>query len=136
MSRSSVPSPIVIDASALVELLLRTPKSRLIEGAIGDAPLIAPDLINPEVVQCLRGLERGGKLTPDRAAKALGRLAEGAVSCLPTSPLLEHAWSLRHNLSAYDACYVALARSLGCPLLTFDGPLTRVPRLGLALIVV
>lgn len=54
MSRSFAPSPIVIDASALVELLLQTAKGPLIGRAIGDAPLIAPDLVNPEVAQSLR----------------------------------------------------------------------------------
>jgi predicted nucleic acid-binding protein len=136
MSRPSAPSPIVIDASALVELLLVTAKSSLIARAIGDAPLLAPDIVNPEVAQCLRSLERGGKLTADRAATALRRLGEGAVSCVPTAPLLKRVWSLRHNLSAYDACYVALAGSLRCPLLTTDGPLSRAPQLGIALIVI
>jgi predicted nucleic acid-binding protein len=136
MSGSSAPSPIVIDASALVELLLVTARSPLITRAIRDAPLLAPDLVNPEVAQCLRNLERGGKLSEDRAARALERLGEGAVSCVPTAPLLTQAWSLRHNLSAYDACYVALARTLRCSLLTADGPLARAPRLGVALIIV
>lgn len=135
MSRSSGLSPIVIDASALVELLLRTPKAPAIERAIGGSPLLAPDLINAEVTQSLRALERAGKLSADRASKALKRLREGAVSCIPIAPLLDEAWSLRHNVSAYDGCYVALARILGCPLLTTDGPLARAPKLGVTLIV-
>jgi predicted nucleic acid-binding protein len=134
MSRSFVPSPIVIDASALVELLLRSATGARVERAIGNAEPISPDVVNPEVVQSLRGLERGGKLTRARAAKAISRLAESDISRVPTRALLHEIWALRDNLSAYDACYVALARALDCPLLTVDGPLRRGPLLGVTLI--
>ncbi|MGP0100009.1 MAG: type II toxin-antitoxin system VapC family toxin [Solirubrobacteraceae bacterium] len=134
MSRSSAPSPVVIDASALVELLLRSETGVRVERAIGDAALVAPDVVNPEVVQSLRGLERGGKLTSGRASTAIDRLAESDISRVPTRMLLREVWSLRANLSAYDACYVALARALDCPLLTVDASLTRAPRLGVTLI--
>jgi predicted nucleic acid-binding protein len=129
-----VPSPIVIDASALVELLLQSSAATRIEEAIGDGDPIAPDILNPEVVQSLRGLERGGALTQARATRAVRRLAESDIPRVPTRALLPTAWSLRHNLSAYDACYVALARALRCPLLTMDGPLARAPRLGIPII--
>ena len=125
---------IVIDASALVELLLRSETGVRVERAIGDAALVAPDVVNPEVVQSLRGLERGGKLTSGRASTAIDRLAESDISRVPTRMLLREVWSLRANLSAYDACYVALARALDCPLLTVDASLTRAPRLGVTLI--
>jgi predicted nucleic acid-binding protein len=136
MSRSSAPSPVVIDASALVELLLRSATGERVERAIGDAELVAPDVVNPEVIQSLRGLERGGKLTTARASAAIARLAESEISRVPTRMLLREMWSLRANLSAYDACYVALARALDCPLLTVDRPLTRAPGLGITLICV
>lgn len=136
MSRSYAPSPIVIDASALVELLLQTAVGTRVERAIGDAELVAPDVLNPEVMHALRGLERGGKLKSARASKAVGRLSREAITRVPTLGLLPEAWSLRANLSAYDACYVALARALDCPLLTVDGPMKRAPNLGVTLIAV
>lgn len=136
MSRFSAPSPIVIDASAFVELLLQTAVGERVEKAIGGAELIAPDGLNPEVMHALRGLERGGKLTSARATKAIGRLSGEAVMRVPTVGLVREAWSLRANVSAYDACYIALARALDCPLLTTDKPLARAPNLGVALIVV
>jgi predicted nucleic acid-binding protein len=136
MSRFSAPSPIVIDASAFVELLLQTTIGMRVERAIGDAELIAPDGLNPEVMNALRGLERGGKLTSARASKAVGRLAKEAITRVPTLGLLREAWSLRANVSAYDACYVALARAFDCPLLTTDKALARAPNLGIALIVI
>jgi predicted nucleic acid-binding protein len=134
MSRPSARSPIVIDASALVELLLRSETGARVERAIGTAPLVAPDVVNPEVIQTLRGLERGGKLTGARASKAVARLAESDVACVPTRALLREMWALRTNLSAYDACYVALARALGAPLLTGDRRLSRAPGLDVTLV--
>ncbi len=136
MSGSSVGSPVVIDASALLELLLQSVTGQRVERAIGDAELLAPDVVNPEIAQGLRGLERGGKLTSARASRAMARLAESGISRVPTRMLLREIWSLRSNLSAYDACYVALARALDCPLVTVDRPLTRAQGLGVTLICV
>jgi predicted nucleic acid-binding protein len=126
----------VIDASALVELLIRSKLGARVERALGEADLLAPDIVNVEVLQSLRGLERGGKLTGARASKAVSRLTASPVSRIPTIALLPSAWSLRANLSAYDACYVALARILGCALLTTDRPLTLAPNLDIPLVVV
>jgi predicted nucleic acid-binding protein len=134
VSSFSVPSQIVVDASALVELLTQTSLAPKIERVVGDCELVAPDVLNAEVLQSLRSLERGGRLTSSRASLAVAQLAESQVQHIPTAGLLHEAWSLRANLSAYDACYVALARAFDCPLLTADGPLTRAPRLGISLI--
>jgi predicted nucleic acid-binding protein len=136
MSRSFVPSQIVIDASALVELLTHTSLASKIDQIVGDAEFIAPDVLNPEVLQSLRGLERGGRLTSARASLAVTQLAESKIQRIPTRGLLREAWSIRANVSAYDACYVALARALDCPLLTTDRPLARAPGLDIPLIVV
>jgi predicted nucleic acid-binding protein len=119
-----------------VELLLAGESGARVERAIGDAGLLAPDLIDPEVMQTLRGLERAGKLTGARASRALERLLESDMGRVPTRALLRDAWTLRANVSAYDACYVALARALGCPLLTGDRRLAGAPGLGVTLICV
>jgi predicted nucleic acid-binding protein len=132
MRRSAEPSRIAIDASALVELLLQTPAGRGIARVAAGAQLVAPDIVNPEVLQSLRGLERAGKCSSERAARAVARLAHSPIARVPTTGLIGEAWSLRSNLSAYDACYVALARTLDCPLLTTDGRLHRAPSLGVA----
>jgi predicted nucleic acid-binding protein len=131
-----VQSPIVIDASALVELLIRSKLGDRVERALGEADVLAPDIVNAEVMQSLRGLERGGKLTGPRASTAISRLTASPISRIPTTALLPSAWALRANLSAYDACYVALARFLDCALLTTDRPLTRAPDLQIPLIIV
>jgi predicted nucleic acid-binding protein len=131
-----VQSPLVIDASAVIDLLVQNPLAARIDRAVGDRQLIAPDILNAEVLQGLRGLERGGALTEAQASKAMLQLTEGHIARVPTRALVQGIWSLRHNLSAYDACYVALARALACPLLSTDGPLARAPNLGVELVIV
>jgi predicted nucleic acid-binding protein len=96
--------------------------------AIGDEAVVAPDLLGPEVLSTLRGLERGDKLTVARAETALRRLERAPVQTIKTGNLLGRAWELRHNLSAYDACYVALAEVLGARLVTADGHSPRCQR--------
>jgi predicted nucleic acid-binding protein len=129
MSRSAAPSQIVIDASALIELLTETSLAAKIDQAIGDAELLAPDVLNPEVLEGLRGLERGGQLTSKRASLAAEQLIESKIQRIPTTELLLKIWSMRANITSYDACYVALAHTFDCPLLTSDKKLTRAPNI-------
>jgi predicted nucleic acid-binding protein len=128
--------PVVIDASALVELLLQSERAPAVLQAVGTTDMVAPDGINPEVLSTLRRLERVGGLRAARALEAVDDLLEADVRRLPTLPLLPAAWKLRANVSSYDACYVALARDLRCPLVTGDRRLSRAPGLGVPLIIV
>lgn len=136
MSRSNAPSHIAIDASALVELLLQTPVGKRVSVLTFGAQLIAPDVINPEAMQGLRRLERAGRITGERAATAIARLRRSPIVRVPTGGLIADAWSLQTNVSAYDACYLALARAGGWPLLTTDVPLRRVPSPGVTFMTV
>jgi predicted nucleic acid-binding protein len=135
MSRSGPPLR-TIDASAVVELLMVSDRAAAIEHAIEDARLVAPDSINLEVLQALRGLERSGKITQTRTQEMVTNFVGMPLVRLPTFGLLASTWSLRGNLSAYDACYVALTRRLEAQLITCDRRLSRAPSLGIALIVV
>ncbi len=49
------------------------------------------------------------------------------IRVFPTAPLLRRVWELRHNLTAYDGCYAALAEAIGCPLLTADQRIAGAP---------
>ncbi len=49
------------------------------------------------------------------------------MALLPFAPFEERIWELRHNLTAYDAWYVAVAEALDCPLVTLDIRLSRAP---------
>ena len=128
--------PVVIDASALVELLLQSERAPAVLQAVGATDMVAPDAINPEVVSALRRFERIGELQAGRAIQAVGDLLDADVRRFPTLPLLPESWALRVTLTPYDACYVALARNLGCPLVTGDRRLARAPGLGVPLITV
>jgi predicted nucleic acid-binding protein len=128
--------PVVIDASALVELLLQSERAPAVLQAVGATDMVAPDAINPEVLSTLRRFERIGELRAGRAIQAVGDLLDADVRRFPTLPLLPESWALRANLTPYDACYVALARNLGCPLVTGDRRLARAPGLGVPLITV
>jgi predicted nucleic acid-binding protein len=132
----SVPSSIVIDASAVVELLIESDRALEIRRAIaGVKTVLAPDHLNGETLSALRRLERRG-LPAQRATAAVADLKTLPVERVPTTPLLGRAWALRENVKPFDAIYVALAQSRRCPLLTADGRLAGAPALGVALIVV
>ena len=119
----------VLDAGALVELLLRGPAADAVGKAVRERELAAPVILDAEVLSALRGLNRGGLLGAERAEFALSRLRTAPVQRMPVRSLLPIAWTLRHNLSAYDALYVALATALNCPLVTTDARLAAAPAL-------
>jgi predicted nucleic acid-binding protein len=120
---------IVLDASALVELLLGTSLGRTIAERVADpeAGLHAPHLADVEVAQALRRYVREGELDARSAASALEDLRALDVQRHSHEPLLDRVWALRHNLTAYDGVYVALAEALHTTLLTCDGRLARAP---------
>lgn len=110
----------VIDAGALVELLLRTLRAESVQAAVENRQLVAPAVIDAEILSALRGLERNRAVTPGRAALAVEDLRDAPVERFALEPLLGRAWALRDRLTAYDALYVALAIELDCPLITTD----------------
>ena len=121
---------IVIDASALVELLIGgTPRAARLAGRIQPASvtLHAPQLIDLEVASVLRSLETRGVVTPVLADRAIVDLLALDVTRYGHEALIPRAWQLRGNLTPYDAAYVALAESLRAPLITCDGRLATAP---------
>jgi predicted nucleic acid-binding protein len=87
---------------------------------------MAPDIIALEVLSTLRRLERRGEITSTRAGGALDDFRSMPIRRWSTEPLLDDIWNLRMNVGIYDACYVALAHALECPLVTADARLSRV----------
>ena len=120
----------VIDASVAVEYLLKTPVGRAMADLIERAALIAPELLDAEVLSALRGAVLGGHLDEARALAALDDLADWPLDRIPNRALARLAWRHLHNVSAYDAFYVAAARAHNATLLTADGRLSRAPGLG------
>ena len=129
---------IVLDASALLELLLHTAAGDIIAERIANPGmgLHVPHLADTEVVQALRRYARSGTLEASDAAAALEDLRALDLQRHPHEPLLDRIWALRNNLSAYDATYVALAEALDTIVLTCDAPLSRAPGLSRRVILV
>ena len=117
---------IVIDSAAVVDALTTVAGSEDLRAEIANEDLHAPTLLDFEVVSALRGLTLGGHLSPARARDALTDFDALSIQRWPSAaPLRLRAYTLRDNLSAYDAAYVALAEALQCPVLTRDARLGR-----------
>lgn len=113
---------IVVDASALLEVLLRTPAAKAVEDRLF-APrqtLHAPHLLDVEVAQVVRRYAAKGEIDGERGRLALADLADLPLRRYPQDFLLPRIWELRNNLTAFDAAYVALAEALDTTLLTRD----------------
>lgn len=120
---------IVLDASAALELLLRTPRAGAVEAQLfaPGAAAHAPHLIDLEVAQVLRRSVAGGLIGAARAAEAMDDWRAVRLRRHPHAPFLDAIWSLRGSLTAYDAAYVALAEALDAPLVTADRRLAGAP---------
>jgi predicted nucleic acid-binding protein len=120
---------IVLDASAVLELLLNTVGGEQVRDRIAhpDESLHSPHLLGVEVTQVLRRYVATGSISADIAVAALEDLAALDIARYAHEPLLGRAWELRDNVTAYDAVYLALAEVLDAPLLTFDRRLASSP---------
>jgi predicted nucleic acid-binding protein len=113
---------IVVDASAVLDLLLRTVAAAQVESRLFEPSqtLHAPHLLDLEIAQVVRRYERAGHLTAERGAEALADYGALPIRRYPHILLLERIWELRASLTAYDGAYVALAEALAAPLVTRD----------------
>jgi len=124
---------IVVDASILTDFLLgrRQTVDALARELAGreQEPLHAPELVEPETLNALRRLALGGSVTDQRASEAAADLTNARLVRYPHAPLRARVWELRHNLTANDASYLALAEALDDPvLLTGDAGLAAGAR--------
>ncbi len=113
---------VVIDSSAMVEALVgRSPAPDLLNALRGE--IDAPHLLDTEVLSVLRGLTLGGKLALNLAEDGRHDYFDFVIVRYETAMLAERVWALRHQFTAYDATYLALAEVLGAPLFTCDAKL-------------
>jgi predicted nucleic acid-binding protein len=112
---------IVVDASTLTDYLVgREPALAAVEAALGadaEQPLHAPELVWPETLNALRRLAQRGNISDERATQAALELTDVRLVTYPHAPLAESVWRMRHELTAYDATYLAVALALEDPLL-------------------
>lgn len=116
---------IVVDASVVFDILLRTPGAAKIDARLfdGNQSLHAPHLLDVEVAHVLRRYALRGEVTAERGKLALSLLQRFPMTRHPHESLLSRMWQLRANLSSYDAAYVALAEGLGATVVTRDAAL-------------
>jgi predicted nucleic acid-binding protein len=126
---------IVIDASALTDALLgRSEAVEALDAELSNAghtALHAPEVVEPEALNALRRLAGRGEISERRATEAVADLAETRMIRYPHGPLRRRIWELRHELTAYDAAYLALADALEATLLTCDAGLAARGRASL-----
>lgn len=114
----------VVDAGVIVELVAND----LDPDRLGDEELAVPHLIDSEVTNVLRRLVLRKFLTEAQGTAAMNGFVGLTLTRFPADWLRSRIWALRHNLSAYDATYVALAEMTGATaLLTTDARLANAP---------
>ncbi len=119
---------VVVDSSAVVAALIGDSiTASWADGELRRDALAAPHLMPVEAVNILRRRVLDGSISHDAAACANNELLQLPVELFSYEPHGRRVWELRNNLTAYDAWYVALAESLGVPLVTLDGRLARAP---------
>lgn len=114
----------VVDAGVVVDVL-----TGVIDPArLGQEPLAAPHLMDSEVMHVLRGKVLRGALSEGQGASAVDAFIRLGIARYPAADDRLRMWELRHNVSAYDATYIALAERLGATtLLTTDARLAAAP---------
>lgn len=129
---------IVIDAGAMLELLLRTDAGAKVEDILTRGGVSAPDLLDAEVFSGLIRARKRAQLTESGLDMRLELLRDADVERYPARNLLSTARLCAAALSGYDALYAALAVVLRCPVLTTDSRFaaTAVDQLGIATICV
>ena len=119
---------IVLDASALLEVLFNSAVGERVSQRLRDAETIcAPHLLIVECLQVLRRFEHRGEIDATAAGALLDDLLDFDIDFYDHDLLAKRIWELRANLTAYDATYVALAELLGVPMVTTDAKIAGAP---------
>lgn len=117
---------VVVDATVVVAALVDTgPDGRWADAVLSSGSLAAPHLMPAEVANILRRLAAAGEIADAAASAACEDLMDLRVELFPWLPFARRVWSLRQNVTAYDAWYAALAEELDAPLATLDLRLAR-----------
>lgn len=118
---------VVLDASALVDLLLGNPLGDAVRLRLAGQVLHAPAHVDAEVLSALGRLNRAGDLDDDMVAQLLDRMADAPIERHPVHGLVGGAWARRRQLRLADALYVELAVARRAVLVTTDRRLRAAP---------
>jgi predicted nucleic acid-binding protein len=114
---------LIVDASAMVELLLGAGRATAVQNRLRGHDLHVPAHFDAEVLSALGRLERSGHLPASEAEARLDRVSAAPLQRHPLAPLLRGAWQRRHSLRLVDALYVELAERVEAPIITVDARL-------------
>ena len=116
----------VIDSSVVIAALVDSgPHGDWAEEVLASGWLLAPELVRAEATNIFRRLERAKLITTPEANAAQDDLMQLDIDLFPFEPFAGRIWELRHNVTSYDAWYVAIAEALKLPLATLDEPLSK-----------
>lgn len=110
----------VVDASAIAAILFGEPAADDIVRRLGGSQLAAPSLLPYEIASVAGGKVRRGEVPTEAAAVALGAFARVRIVLHEPDCLEVFRFTIRTRLTAYDAAYLWLARSLSADLVTLD----------------
>jgi predicted nucleic acid-binding protein len=116
-----MPEAVIVDASAMVDLLVGTALATAIADRLRGHELHAPGHFDAEVLSAIGRLHRSGRLSPSQAASRVEHLAVAPIQRHALAPLLVGAWGFRHSLRLVDALYAELGAVLDVPVITTDG---------------
>jgi predicted nucleic acid-binding protein len=111
---------LVLDASAMVDLLVGSSLAGTIQARLEGSELHVPSHFDAEVLSAVGRLHRAGELTARQAAVRVGLVASSPIGRHLLAPLLSGAWRRRENLRLVDALYVELASQLDTLIITTD----------------
>ena len=120
---------IVVDASLLIEVLAGDEMGDMVSARLAGraGALVAPEVLDLEIIQALRRLVRSGRVSAATALEGFNVLEDLRIERFSHAPLANRIWEFRENLTAYDAAYFALAEMLAAPLWTLDAKFAGVP---------
>ena len=122
----------VIDSSVAVEYLLGTPVGLTIADVVENNDLVAPELLDIEVLSALRGFVLRNQISSDDALDAIREISALEIERVSHRHLLLSTWHHFRNVSSYDAIYLAVAQDLNVAVITADSKLSRAPSLDVA----
>ncbi|WP_308467000.1 type II toxin-antitoxin system VapC family toxin [Rathayibacter soli] len=116
---------LLVDASAVVDVITDSPNSAAVLDRIRGQDLIAPEIVDVEVCSAMARLERANLVTSAETDRALALYRELPLHRVAHYDLMNFAWQLRHSVRVADAFYVACALAVDAPILTLDQRMIR-----------